>query len=254
MQSKFNILLSVVLSSAMLFSIENSVYAANVDDAEIEAIVKKVIKENPELILKSVQEYQIKKQEEELSKAKENIIAMQSDIKNNPNSPALGNPKGDVTLVEFFDYHCGHCKNLLNPITKILDSDKNVKVVFKELPIFGGENSALAARAALAVNAVDKTKYFPYHTALMKMTGSFTNDNLTEKAVEIGIDEKEFKKAFASPEVAEEVEHNIELAHSLNIMGTPAIIIGDELIPGEIPLDAIKAKINEARKSDKTTK
>ena len=248
MKSKFNILFAGIAASAMLFSIVSSAQAATADNAEIEVIVKKVIKENPELILKSVQDYQIKKQAEELSKAKENIVAMQGDIKNNPNSPTLGNPKGDVTVVEFFDYHCGHCKNLLNPITKLLDTDKNLKVVFKELPIFGGENSVLAAKAALAVNSVDKTKYFAYHVALMKMTGSFTNDNLTEKAKEIGVDEEEFKKAFADPEIAKEVDHNIELAHLLNINGTPGLIIGDELIPGEIPLDVFKTKIAEVRK------
>jgi len=217
---------------------------------EAEEIVKQTIQDNPELIMKSVQSFQIKKQAEAASQAAKNIVAMQGDLQNNPNSPSVGNPNADVTIVEFFDYHCGYCKRLIPAITQLLDEDKNIRFVFKELPILG-EDSVTATKVSLAVNLVDKSKYFAFHNAVMKMTGSFTLEALIAKAKELGVDEVALRAAINSPEVAKEISNNKELASSLNITGTPAMVIGSDLTPGAIPIDTIKAKIAAARANKK---
>lgn len=214
--------------------------------SDIEEIVKQTIKDNPALILESVNDYQKKKQAELSSKASQNIISMQDQLKNDPNSPAIGNPTGDVTIIEFFDYHCGYCKQFLPTVTKLLDDDNKLRLVFKEFPILS-EDSELAAKAALAVNKIDKNKYMTFHTALMKMSTSFTMETLTATAKEIGIDADTFKKTLSDPSIETELTKNKELAYSLDIHGTPAIIIGTDVVPGAISINELKAKIAATR-------
>ena len=244
-----------LLISAIVFSTALCATADAQDKAltkaDVEAIVKKTIEENPELIMNSVRDYQMKQQAATLSKAAKNIVAMKGDLQNNPNSPFAGNPNGDVTIVEFFDYHCHYCKQFYPTVAKLIDDDKNLRVVFKEFPILS-EDSALAAKAALAVYSIDKGKYFAYHTALMKSSGAFTMDMLQDKAKEVGIDPDAFKKAMDNADLTKEIDHNKELAQSIGINGTPAIIVGNDLIPGAIEYDALKAKIASARKEKKS--
>jgi protein-disulfide isomerase len=221
--------------------------------AEVEAIVKKVIADNPELIVKSLQAYEAKEHAETLSKATQNIKSSQDDLNHNPDSPSAGNPKGDVTVVEFFDYHCGYCKRFFPALAKLMDEDKQIRIVFKEFPILA-EDSATASKAALAVNSIDKKKYLAYHSALMQSSGSFTLDMLTEEANKLGISKAAFEKALKNPGIEKELDHNKELAQALGISGTPVIIVGTQFIPGAVGLDTLKEKIAAARKEAKAGK
>jgi len=223
---------------------------ADMTDADVEAIVKKVIANNPELLVKSLQSYEAKEQAAKASKAAQNITALQGDLNDNPNSPSVGNPNGDVTVVEFFDYHCGYCKHFYPTVSQLIEQDKKVRVVFKEFPILSAD-SGVAAKAALAVNSIDPSKYFAFHTALMESTGSFDMSMLTEKAKEVGIDKETFLKAMKNPELSHELDHNKELAQALGIGGTPVIIIGTQFMPGAISYDMLKDKVAIARKSAK---
>ncbi len=241
-----SLIISIFATSLVLSSSAANAQEKPLTEAQVEEIVKKVIKENPDLIVKSVEMYQMKEQADSLSKAAKNVVAMQGDLQNNPNSPSIGNPNADVTIVEFFDYHCGYCKRFFPVLTQLLDSDHNLRLVFKEFPILA-EDSALAAKAALAVNHIDKNKYLPFHTVLMKSSMGFTMENLTAKAKEIGIDPEDFKKAMQNPDLDKEISHNKDIAQQLNIAGTPAVIIGNEVIPGAITLDVLKEKVAAAR-------
>lgn len=245
-------ILSVLATSLLFASItanaqESAASNKPLTNADVEAIVKKVIDENPDLIIESVQKYQLKKQEEQVSHASENIVKLKSQIEDDPNSPVAGNLHGDVTMVEFFDYHCGYCKQFLPTVTEVLKDDHNLKVVFKEFPILAPD-SALAAKASLAVYHANKAKYVAYHTALMHMSGVFTMENLTDKAVEVGISKSAFEKAMKNPDLDKEIDANRVLAGAIGVRGTPGIIVGTELIPGVIPMDELKAKIADARK------
>jgi len=215
-------------------------------DDQLEAAVRKVIRDHPEMLVQAIQEYQNGGKE----RAAKTIAHMQDDLQNNPHSPIAGNPNGDVTVVEFFDYHCGYCKHFYSTVSQLLDEDKGVKVVFKEFPILT-EDSAVAAKAALAVNSIDPSKYFAYHTALMKTQGHYDEDSVTNLAITAGIDQNAFKEAFHNRDVTKEIEHNKEIAETLDITGTPMVIIGTQLIPGAIDLDSLKAKIAAAREAAK---
>jgi protein-disulfide isomerase len=245
--------------AALLVSSACTLFAplgASADDAkplthdEVEAVVKQVIHDNPELIIQAVEDYQQKQQMASVSKAAQNIISLQKDLNHDPLSPSIGNPKGDVTLVEFFDYHCGYCKHFFPEIGKLLKDDPNVRIVFKEFPILS-EDSETASRAALAVYKIDPSKYFEFHTLLMKSSGTFSQEMLEGKAKEIGISPEELRKAMDDPNISKELERNKTMAQAIDIQGTPGLIIGTSMTPGAVPYDILKEKIADVRSRGK---
>jgi protein-disulfide isomerase len=224
---------------AALFSM-SVISIAKAEDAPVtDAIIEKYIMAHPDVILKSLKQYQ----------KRDKISAEQQEkLKNSEGSPVFGNKNGDVTLVEFFDYHCGYCKRFYPIISELVEQDKNLKVVFKELPILS-EDSELAARAALAVHAIAPEKYFPFHATLMKTPGKFDIEKLTSLAKQAGISESDFAAAIKSEKVSEEIARTKALAEELDIAGTPAIIIGQQMIPGASTIEVLRAKITAARQA-----
>jgi protein-disulfide isomerase len=245
-----------LFASATLLMATLAPAGAGADDSkplsqsDVEAIVKKVIQDNPDLIFQTLYDYQQKTAADRMSRATQNLVKQQDKINHDPHSPSIGNPNGDVTLVEFFDYHCGYCKRFFPEIPKLLQDDKNVRIVFKEFPILSAD-SAVAARAALAVYSIDPKKYFDYHIELMNSNGKFTEDMLTDAAKHIGIDPDAFKKAFDNPDILKYIENNKKLADAIGVEATPAIVIGTELLPGAVPYDDLVAKVQEVRDSQK---
>jgi len=216
---------------------------------EIEAIVKKVISDNPELIVQSLQNYKLQKDAEALVKANDSLKVIKPEL-SKETMPSAGNPKGDVTIMEFFDYHCGYCKRFYGEVSKLIQDDKNVRVVFVEFPILSPD-SREASKAALAVNNIDKSKYFAFHTALMQAQGGFNQEVLNAKAKELGIDTAKMEKEMANPEIEKQLNRNKDIAIQLNISGTPAIIIGNEVVGGAISYEELKKKVDEARLNKK---
>lgn len=216
--------------------------------AETEALIKQVIQDNPDLIMKSLEAYQMQQQAESMAKAVKTIAAKKEELTKRPGSPVMGNAKGDVTLVEFFDYHCGYCKHFYPVLQKLMEDDKKVRIVMKEFPILS-QDSELAAKAALAVNRLKPAKYADYHAALMKMNSQFTKENLAEKAAELGVDKEKLLKEMDSPEVFAELKANRELADAIGISGTPAMVIGNELIPGMADIKVLEDKLKKAREN-----
>ncbi len=144
-------------------------------------------------------------------------------------SPVSGNKKGDVTVVEFFDYNCPYCRTAFKDLEKVMGEDVNLRVVFKEYPIFGG-GSQIAARAALA--AEKQGKYFAFHKALLEVDSRVTESTVFRKAKEVGLDIERLKRDMKSQDVTDEIAETKRLADSLGIRGTPAFFVGDKMIPG----------------------
>lgn len=213
---------------------------------EVEAIVKKVIEENPELIMKSVESFQEKMAVDHISKAAKNLVLLQDKIAHDPRSPVTGNPKGDVTVAVFFDYHCGYCKHFYMQLAQLMKEDKNVRIVFKEFPILS-RDSELASKAALAVWNIDKKKYFDFHSRLMQSSGDFTEESLLVMATQVGVNADTFKEKLADPELQKDLDTNKALAKDLAITGTPATIVGTEFVPGAISYDKLKSTVDEVR-------
>ena len=157
----------------------------------------------------------------------------------------IGNPKGDVTVVEFFDYNCGYCKSMVPAITEILDQDDNLRMVMKEFPILG-TGSLVAAQAALA--AREQGKYAEMHMALISHKGALNRESVESVAKSIGLDVVKLVEDMKNPNINDILSSNMALAQDLGIEGTPALIVGDTLVPGAIGKDRLLNLIADARK------
>jgi protein-disulfide isomerase len=173
------------------------------------------------------------------------VAAHRDRIFSDPRSPVAGNPSGDVTIVEFFDYHCTYCKAVSGPLDQLLAEDKGVRLVLKEFPILA-EDSVVAARAALAASA--QGKYWAFHQALMAHRGKFDLPALKAIAGSVGLDADRMEADMAAANVTEDLRGNHELARALGMAGTPTFVIGDRIIPGALSADDLKQLIAQARK------
>jgi protein-disulfide isomerase len=202
---------------------------AKFDDKAIVDVVHDYLTKNPEILVEMTTELDKRQQAEESAKQQKVIGDNAEAIFRSPKSYSAGNPDGDVTVVEFFDYNCGFCKRALPEIVKLIEKDDKVRVVFKELPIFG-EESEWAAKAALA--AGKQGKYFEMHQKLYAAPGKADKEKALRVAAEIGLDVPQLEKDMEDPAVIQALEETKEVAAKLGIQGTPFYLIGDRMIPG----------------------
>jgi len=240
------LVLSLTATSPVLAGMEDNL--SEKQRQEIEKIIHQYIMDNPRVILDAVARLQAREEASKEEQAKATLTSSREILNNDPDSPVGGNPNGDVTIVEFFDYRCGYCKKVHPSVKKIIESDKNVRFVYKEFPILGPQ-SVTATKAALAVSRIDASKYQTYHDILMTARGSLTKSQVLKLAAEAGIDANAVAKEMDSPEIEKIIRKNYDLAQSLNINGTPAFVIGNELIPGAADYATLKNLISKARGS-----
>ena len=214
----------------------------------IEGVVKDYLLNNPEVIIEAIQSLRQRDERNKAKKAKANLVKFRNELLNDPDTPVGANPKGDVTIVEFFDYRCGFCKRVFPDIMKVINADQNVRYVFKEFPILGPE-SVTASRAALAAWIVDKSKYEAFHQAMMGSKGGLPESRVMKMAAKIGYDAKALKKAMKDPRIDKMLEKNFALAKALDINGTPGFVIGNEIIRGAVDLATLKQLVAQARGS-----
>jgi protein-disulfide isomerase len=160
----------------------------------------------------------------------------------------LGNAKGDVTLVEFFDYNCGFCKGALPQMMSLLKDDTNLRVVLKEFPVLG-PGSVEASKVAVAVRMQDKTgkKYLDFHQKLLGGRGKADMARALAVAKEVGMDMGRLEKDMASDEARASLEESLKLAETLGLNGTPSYVVGDDVMIGAVGLDALRSKISTVR-------
>jgi protein-disulfide isomerase len=208
-------------------------------------ILRQYLEEHPEAILQALEAAEAKAKAEAAENTKRTVATKQRELEADPGSPVIGNPKGDVTLVEFFDYQCGYCKAVHADTRKLIDSDGKLRFVYKEFPILGPA-SVTAARAALAAHR--QGKYAELHNALMENRGQLDDDKIMRIAGSVGgLDLERLKKDMQAPEIQASLEKNLRLAQELNIRGTPAFVIGDQIMPGAIDLERMRMMVAEER-------
>ena len=215
---------------------------------DVEKVIAKWVEVNPEVIIQSVVAMQQKAAEKHQKDAQNNISTKQNELLKTKSDPVYA-PKGyNVSVIEFFDYNCGYCKKAQPIIEDLITQDKKVRIVFKELPILGASSAELA-KVAIAVNMVDAEKYLSFHNALMK-GGARTKDEAIAIAKSVGVDEKKLEKTLESKksDIESQIKANQELASSIGINGTPAFVVGEELIPGAVDVATLKEKITAERK------
>src|SRR5262245_37130164 len=211
---------------------------------ELGDIIRQYLMDNPEVLRDAMQELDRKQQMAEESARADSLKSMSADIFHNGDDLVGGNPKGKVTMVEFFDYNCGYCKRAFPDVMKMIDGDKDLKLVMKEFPILG-PGSVYASRAALASRK--QGKYWKYHLAMMAHEGRIDEKVADQIAEATGLDVKKLKADMQADEVNQVINRNMQLADSLKIQGTPAFIIDETVIPGAVGFDALAAAVKQVR-------
>ena len=214
------------------------------DRGMIETVIREYILENPEIVMQAIEKLQERQALAEREADRKLVAAAAKEIFEDPDSPVGGNPGGDVTLVEFFDYRCGVCKRVHPVVAELVDSDPGLRRVYKEWPILGPE-SLMASRPALASRG--QGKYLAFHDALMEARSPLDEDAVMRIAAAAGIDTGRLRDDMSAPEIEETIRRNHELAARLGLNGTPSFLVGGRIVRGGRDLDSMRALVAEAR-------
>ncbi|MFD0987586.1 DsbA family protein [Methyloligella solikamskensis] len=219
---------------------------------QVIAVVRDYLVNNPEILVDMSQELDERQQQAQAEQQKQGIGENADEIFRSDYSYVGGNPDGDVTVVEFFDYNCGFCKRALPDVVKLTEEDDTVRVVFKELPIFG-EDSEDAARAALA--AKEQGKYFEMHQRLYNDPGKANKGKALAIAKDMGLDVEKLKEDMESDKVDAALEENMKIAQAIGLQGTPLYLVGDEMIAGapDDLFEQLEANVAKIRENGCTT-
>ncbi|WP_218048872.1 DsbA family protein [Curvivirga aplysinae] len=236
---------SAILLSSSAFTITAQAQdISDISKEQLEEIIHNYLMENPEVMIRSLDAYY--KEQEELAAAEsaKTLEGLLPAIKKSDEYPVAGNPDGKVTMVEFFDYNCGYCKRVLPQVNNIIENDDDVRVLFIELPILS-PTSVIAAKAALAADM--QGKYMDFHVAMMSARGGITEKRVFQVADSVGLDVEKLKVDMESDEVTGKISRNRQVAQMLNLSGTPAFIIGNEIVRGAIGEDAMLGLVKKAK-------
>ena len=218
------------------------------NDDHIRQVVKDYLIKNPEVMLE-VQDALNDKQEKKIAESQTSTLQSKKDeIFNSPNDAVLGNPKGSVTLVEFFDYNCGYCKKSYADLENLIKSDPKLRVVIKDFPILGPD-SVKAHIVARAVMKIMPEKYAEFHKELLTIPGRSNEEKAIKIAVKLGVDEQKLRSTMQDESLQQAFVDNGQLAYALGINGTPSYILGNNVLVGAVGENILKAKIAELEKN-----
>lgn len=248
-----SILRSFAAASAAILTLA-AASSSNADEfsssqrSEVERIVREYLIAHPEVLQEAMNELDKRQTAAQAEKHKTAIKQYSGALFSSPRQVVLGNPNGNVTFVEFFDYNCGYCKRAMDDMLTLLKDDPKLKVVLKEFPVLG-PGSVEAAQVAIAVHMQDKTgkKYLEFHQKLLTGRGEANKARALAVAKDIGLDMARLDKDLASPEVKATLQESFKLAEALGLNGTPSYVIGDNVVVGAVGLEALKEKVNASR-------
>lgn len=247
MHNLFRLIAGILLAMGLLITGPVLAESFKADQKnEIEQIVRDYLLANPEIIQEALQELERRQAEQERLAAEQTIADASGVLFNSTRQVELGNPKGDVTLVEFFDYNCGYCKRSLSDMLRLVEEDKNLRLVLKEFPVLG-QPSVEAAQVSIAANMVDPSKYADFHQQLLLGRNRANKAGALQIAGKAGYDVAEVEKAMEDPEVIATIEEVYELANRLRLTGTPSFVVGNEVVMGAVGYDSLKQKIASIR-------
>jgi protein-disulfide isomerase len=252
MRSNFILLSALMLASPAALAEEAAFTAptappafTDAQKAAIEDVVRTLLTiKEPDLISKAATELRHRQEQEAAVKRQATLAAEHDKLFDNASSPTAGNPNGDVTVIEFFDYQCGFCKTAQDAITKLLSADRNVKFVYKEYPILGPE-SVQGSKAGLASSR--QGKYREFHDALMATKGHLSADIIFSTAEEIGLDVEKLKADMADEAIKKTIDANIALAGDIGARGTPTFLVGEQFFGGAINYEQMQQAVENAR-------
>jgi protein-disulfide isomerase len=222
---------------------------SNDQRGEIERIIREYLLAHPELLQEVMSELEKRQTAADAEKHQAAVKELAATIFSSPRQVTLGNPQGDVTVVEFFDYNCGYCKRAMGDMLELIKGDGKLKFVLKEFPVLG-DGSVQAAQVAVAVRMQDKTggkKYLEFHQKLLSGRGSVDKARALAVAKEVGLDVGRIEKDLASDEIKATLEESYKIAEALGMNGTPSYVVGSDVVVGAVGLKTLKEKVNNAR-------
>ncbi len=215
-------------------------------------LIRETLLKNPEIIQEALVELERRNTVAQAQAQRSAVTAEKARLVDPATSVVVGNPQGDVTIVEFMDYNCGFCKRAADDVRALAKDDPKLKIVIKDFPILGPD-SVEASRVALAVKSqLQGQKYFDFHAKLMATKGRINAAKALEVAKEAGVDVERAKKDMEGPAVRAAIEDTVALGDRLGLTGTPAFILGDEVVFGAVGPGPLKVKIDALRKCGKT--
>lgn len=216
------------------------------DRAAFGAEIRAYLLENPEVIMEAIQVLEKRREYAAQNADRQLVQTYAQQLYNDGFSYVAGNPDGDVTVVEFLDYRCGFCKRAHPVVEELLDRDPNIRLIVKEFPILGPD-SVLAGKMALAALDLDRSKYGELSDRLMTYNGNVTEQVAYRIAGEVGFDIADLKSLAGSTEIDDRLQRNYQLAQGLGLQGTPAFVIGTEVVRGFLPVEEMIAAVQSAR-------
>ena len=221
--------------------------------SEIESIIKDYLLTNPEILRDALTELDRREKIAAEAARRKAVSDLAPQIFNSPNQVVVGNPKGKVTLVEFFDYNCSYCKRTVDDIQALMKADPDLRVVLKDFPVLG-PGSVEAAQVATALrNQLSGDKYWTFHRRFLTSRGPANKAAALAAAKENGVDMDRLNKDVERPDVRASIEEVMKIADTLSLTGTPSFVIGDEVIVGAVGFDELKSKIDNVRKCGHAT-
>ncbi|WP_291299331.1 DsbA family protein [Elioraea sp.] len=216
--------------------------------AAIVEILRDALKNDPTILEDAIAALQARDMAREREAAQGAIAANRDALVNDPTAPFKGAARPTATIVEFFDYRCPYCKRMNPVIAELVRADPGLRVVLKDIPILGPA-SVTAARAALAAHR--QGRYAAMHDALMGLRGEPTEAEIMRVAARLGLDAEQLRRDMADPAIAQLLDANIRLAQTLGIQGTPAYVVGNELLPGAVGPEQLREAIARSRQAQK---
>ena len=232
------------LSTLPAVAADTSAFSA-AQKGEFGKLVREYLLEHPEVITEALTELDSRAEKARVDNRANVLVSRRQELLSPSEGTVIGNPRGDVTVVEFFDYNCGYCKSMFQSMVEILKEDPEMRLVLKEYPILG-PSSVTASRAALA--ARNQGKYSDLHLALLSFKGSLSDSVIMVIAQNAGLDVRKLQEDMKDPEITDILVKNHSLADELGVEGTPQVIIGEVFLPGAVPKEEIVAAIAKARR------
>ena len=250
--TKASLFLSALLSGAsLLCAAPGRAEMTTPQRGEIEAIIKDYLLTHPDVLRDAMLEVDRKQKADEEAARQQAVADKAPLIFNSPRQAVLGNPKGKVTLVEFFDYNCGFCKKTLDDMTRLVRDEPDMRLVIKDFPVLG-PGSVEAAEIATALRAQFKgDKYWQFHQRLLATRGQVGKAQALSVAKDMGADMDRLAKDVADPATHASINEVMEIADKLQLTGTPSFVVGKEIVVGAVGYDELKKSVDNVGKCGK---
>ncbi len=220
--------------------------------SEMGGIIRDYLLQNPEVLQEAMTELERRQKAQEEAKRQQVVDTKSADLFNGANDVVLGNPKGKVTLVEFFDYNCGYCKRSLDDVAKLMKSEPEMRLVLKDFPVLGPGSVEAAYVAGAVKNQFKGDQFWQYHAKLLGgQHGPVGKAQALQVAKDMGANMDQIAKDAASPEVKNAIQGTMSLADALGLTGTPTFVVGKEVVVGAVGYDELKTRVDSVLKCGK---